>query len=156
MLRGRGGGGAAHATGNRQPDTFLSWTGTPVQPVKPDRSAFAAALTITVTNTTVVRREANASRPGYTSRCSLTGRLARGGPFLARTGAAQPSCRAAGSARACRPIPPTGRARVSREGWSIVAAIVAALVLAYPLRASRVPEPRPPQPPLTTSSSSLG
>ena len=36
MPCGRRGGGAAHATGNRQPDTFLSWTGTPVQPVKPD------------------------------------------------------------------------------------------------------------------------
>src|SRR4051794_25493023 len=36
---------------------------------------------MTVTNTAVVRRAANASRPGYTSRCSLTGRLARGGLF---------------------------------------------------------------------------
>src|SRR3954451_1714188 len=34
---------------------------------------------MTVTNTAVVRRAANASRPGYMSRCSLTGRLARGG-----------------------------------------------------------------------------
>jgi hypothetical protein len=45
-----------------------------------------------------------------------------------------------------------GKARVSQEGWSIVAA----LVLAYALRPSRIPEPRPPQPPLTTSASSLG